>query len=181
CHQGAAARDGEAGGVLSAGPAGVGKTRLAVECMGLASRRGFATAHVRANRSSATIPYGAFAALLPPATSRESESRGDLLRSFAQGVLEHGGGDRLMPLEDLDDASAALLLHLVLHGGVFPVVTLRTGEPAPESVVMLWKDELLDRIEVSPLTVADVAMLAADVLGGPVDGTTVHALRTTSE
>ncbi|HKA94071.1 MAG TPA: AAA family ATPase, partial [Acidimicrobiia bacterium] len=181
----AAAMDGEAGGVLFAGPAGVGKTRLAVECMGLASRRGFATAHVRANRSSATIPYGAFAALLPPATSRESESRGDLLRSFAEGVLEHGDGDPLMLVvddaQDLDDASAALLLHLVLHGGVFPVVTLRTGEPAPESVVMLWKDELVDRIEVSPLTVADVAMLAADVLGGPVDGTTVHALRTTSE
>ncbi|HMF04758.1 MAG TPA: LuxR C-terminal-related transcriptional regulator [Acidimicrobiia bacterium] len=181
----ATAMDGEAGGVLFAGPAGVGKTRLAVECLGLASRRGYRTAHVRANRSSATIPYGAFAALLPPATSRESESRGDLLRSFAEAVLEHGNGDPLLLVvddaHDLDDASAALLLHLVLHGGVFPVVTLRTGEPAPESVVMLWKDELLDRIEVSPLTVADVAMLAADVLGGPVDGTTVHTLRTTSE
>ncbi|HMG28299.1 MAG TPA: LuxR C-terminal-related transcriptional regulator [Acidimicrobiia bacterium] len=181
----AAAMDGEAGGVLFAGPAGVGKTRLAVECLGLASQRGYRTAHVRANRSSATIPYGAFAALLPPATSRESESRGDLLRSFAEAVLEHGDGHPLMLVvddaHDLDHASAALLLHLVLHGGVFPVVTLRTGEPAPESVVMLWKDELLDRIEVSPLTVADVAMLAADVLGGPVDGTTVHTLRTTSE
>ena len=181
----AAALDREAGGVLFAGPAGVGKTRLAVECLGLASQRGYRTAHVRANRSSATIPYGAFAALLPPATSLESESRGDLLRSFAEAVIAHGDGRPLVLVVDdaheLDDASAALLLHLVLHGGVFPVVTLRTGEPAPESVVMLWKEELLDRIEVSPLTVADVAMLAADVLGGPVDGTTVHTLRTTSE
>jgi len=74
-----------------------------------------------------------------------------------------------------------LLLHLVVHGGVFPVVTLRTGEPAPESVVMLWKDELLQRVEVSPLTVKDIAMLAADVLGGPVEGSAVHSLWTTSE
>lgn len=181
----ASALDGEAGGVLFAGPAGVGKTRLAVECLGLASQRGHSTAHVRANRSSATIPYGAFAPLLPPAAGRESESRGDLLRAFAEAVIDHANGRPLVLVvddaHDLDDASAALLLHLVLHEGVFPVVTLRTGEPAPESVVMLWKDELLDRIEVSPLTVADVAMLAADVLGGPVDGTTVHALRTTSE
>jgi len=177
--------DGGAGGVLFAGPAGVGKTRLAFECLSLASQHGYRTAHVRANRSSATIPYGAFAALLPPATSRESESRGDLLRYFAEAILDDPDGRRLLLVvddaHDLDDASAALLLHLVLNSGVFPVVTLRTGEPAPESVVMLWKDELLDRIEVSPLTVADVAMLAADVLGGPVDGTTVHTLRTTSE
>jgi predicted ATPase len=171
--------DGQSGGVLFAGPAGVGKTRLAFECLGFGAGRGHRTAHVRANRSSATIPYGAFAALLPPATSRESESRGDLLRYFAEAILDDPDGRPLMLLvddaQDLDDASAALLLHLVLHGGVFPVVTLRTGEPAPESVVMLWKDELLERIEVSPLTVADIAMLAIDVLGGPVDGTTVHA------
>ena len=180
----AAALNGEAGGVLLAGPAGVGKTRLAVECLGFATQRGYRTAHVRANRSSATIPYGAFAALLPPAASREPESRGDLLRSFAEAILDDPDGRPLLLVvddaHDLDDASAAQLLHLVLHGGVFPVVTLRTGEPAPESVVMLWKDELLARIEVSPLTVADIAMLAADVLGGPVDGTTVHTLRTTS-
>src|SRR5437667_410148 len=175
----------ESGGVLFAGPAGVGKTRLAFECLGVGARHGYRTAHVRANRSSATIPYGAFAALLPPATSRESESRGDLLRYFAEAIVDDPDGRPLLLLvddaQDLDDASAALLLHLVVHGGVFPVVTVRTGEPAPESVVMLWKDELLERIEVSPLTVADIAMLAIDVLGGPVDGTTVHALRTTSE
>ena len=137
-----AAMDGESGGVLFAGPAGVGKTRLAFECLGVGAGRGYRTAHVRANRSSATIPYGAFAALLPPATSRESETRGDLLRYFAEAILDDPDGRPLLLLvddaQDLDDASAALLLHLVLHGGVFPVVTLRAGEPAPESVVMLW-------------------------------------------
>ena len=87
--------------------------------------------------------------LLPPATSRESESRGDLLRYFAEAIVDDPDGRPLLLLvddaQDLDDASAALLLHLVVHGGVFPVVTVRTGEPAPESVVMLWKDELLER------------------------------------
>ena len=177
--------DGHAGGVLLAGPAGVGKTRLAFECVSLATDRGYATAHVRANRSSATIPYGAFAGLLPPAAGRAPESRGDLLRHFAEAVLDHAGGRPLLLVvddaQDLDEASAALLLHLVLHGGVFPVVTLRTGEPAPESVVMLWKDELLERVDVSPLTVKDIAMLASDVLGGAVEGSTVHSLWTTSE
>jgi ATP/maltotriose-dependent transcriptional regulator MalT len=177
------AMDGDAAGALLAGPAGVGKTRLAFECVTVAADRGYATAHVRANRSTATIPYGAFAGLLPPA-SRGPESRGDLLRSFAEAVLEHADGRPLLLVvddaHDLDEASAALLLHLVVGGGVFPLVTVRTGEAAPESVVMLWKDELLERIEVPPLTVADIVMLTSDVLGGPVDGTTVHALSTTS-
>lgn len=177
--------DGHAGGVLLAGPAGVGKTRLAFECVSLGTDRGYATAHVRANRSSATIPYGAFAGLLPATVGRAPESRGDLLRHFAEAVLSHADGRPLLLVvddaQDLDEASAALLLHLVLHGGVFPVVTLRTGEPAPESVVMLWKDELLQRVDVSPLTVKDIAMLAADVLGGPVEGSAVHSLWTTSE
>jgi len=65
----AAAMDTGVGGVLFAGPAGVGKSRLAFECLGFAAERGYRTAHVRANRSSATIPYGAFAALLPPTAS----------------------------------------------------------------------------------------------------------------
>ncbi len=180
-----AAMNGEAGGVLFAGPPGVGKTRLAAECLGFAAERGYRTAHVRANRSSATIPYGAFAPLLPPATTRDAESRGDLLRYFAEAVLDGPDDSPLLLVvddaQDLDEASAALLLHLVLQGGVFPVVTLRTGEAVPESVVMLWKDELLARIDVSPLSVQDIAMLAADVLGGPVEGGTVHALWTRSE
>ena len=179
------AMDGAAGGVLFAGPAGVGKTRLAFECLGFAAERGYRTAHVRANRSSATIPYGAFASLLPPAAARGAESRGDLLRYFAEAVLDDADDRPLLLVvddaQDLDEASAALLLHLVLQGGVFPVVTLRTGEAAPESVVMLWKDELLARIDVSPLSVQDIAMLAADVLGGPVEGGTVHSLWTRSE
>src|SRR5437667_8620817 len=41
----------ESGGVLFAGPAGVGKTRLAFECLGVGAGRGYRTAHVRANRS----------------------------------------------------------------------------------------------------------------------------------
>ena len=107
----AAAIDTGAGGVLFAGPAGVGKTRLAFECLGFTAERGYRPAHVRANRSSATIPYGAFAALLPPATSRESESRGDLLRYFAEAILEDPDGRPLLLVvddaHDLDDPSAA--------------------------------------------------------------------------
>ena len=59
----AGARAGATGGLLLAGPAGVGKTRLAREAAAIAG----ADVHwVRATRTASRIPLGAFAPLLPP-------------------------------------------------------------------------------------------------------------------
>ena len=49
----AAAMDDSDGGVVLAGPPGVGKTRLANECVALAQDRGWSSAVVRANRAAA--------------------------------------------------------------------------------------------------------------------------------
>ena len=48
--------DASASGIVIAGPAGVGKTRLAVEASALAAARGCTVAWVRATRSAAGIP-----------------------------------------------------------------------------------------------------------------------------
>src|ERR1700752_849527 len=52
-------------GVVLAGPVGVGKSRLFVEALDICRKAGFAVARVTATRSSAEIPLGAFATLLP--------------------------------------------------------------------------------------------------------------------
>jgi DNA-binding CsgD family transcriptional regulator len=175
--------DGGAGGVLLAGPAGVGKTRLATECLGLAEARGWSTAQVRANRSAATIPFGAFAPMLP-ATVSTPDGRTEALRRATAAVVESAGDRHLMLLvddaHDLDDASAALLHLLAGSDRVFPVVTVRSGEAAPEPVTALWKDELLVRIDVPELSPEDAADLVIGALGGEVDGGTLRALWSTS-
>ena len=172
------------GGVLLSGPAGVGKTRLALECLDLAADRGYATARVRANRSAATIPYGAFAPLLP-VSGRAAEGRAEVLRQATEAILDAAKGQSLMLLvddaHDLDEASAALLLQLVGSGQVFALVTVRSNEPAPDPIVMLWKDELLTRLDVPPLVAKDVDLLMAAVLGGPVDGSTAQAFGAASD
>ena len=52
-------------GVVLAGAAGIGKTRLAGELLTRARAAGRATAWVQATRSAGSIPFGAFAHLLP--------------------------------------------------------------------------------------------------------------------
>src|SRR4051794_25295457 len=63
----AALEDGVVAGVVLSGAAGVGKTRLADECLARAGSLGFATARATATQATSDIPFGALAPLLPAA------------------------------------------------------------------------------------------------------------------
>jgi DNA-binding CsgD family transcriptional regulator len=171
--------DGSAGGVVVAGAAGVGKTRLAAEVSRVAALRGCAVEWVRATRSAASIPLGAFAALLPPAG--EGFARGAELLARARGALvARADGRRLVLCVDdghlLDNASASLVHQLVAAGEAFAVVTVRRDERVPDAVRALWKDELCAFVELEVLSRGEVEHLLGDVLGGPLDGRSVSAL-----
>jgi DNA-binding CsgD family transcriptional regulator len=163
-------------GVVLAAPAGVGKTRIALECLDLADRAGLATARITGSRSSADLPFGAVAPLLGPHPMQEESAaidRTDLLRHAAAEVGKLAAGRRIVLVADeghhLDDASATLLLHLALTNTAFIFVTLRTGEPAPDAVAALWKDGLVERIDLPSLPAEAIEELLTSVLGGPID------------
>ena len=169
---------GGAAGVLLAGPAGVGKTRLAADFLAAAGGRDYPTARVLANRSARELPLGAFAALLPE--WRELPDPAELLPQAVPAVTARAGSRPLVLMvddaHDLDPTSAALLLQVVMSGRVFAVVTLRTGEAVPDPITRLWTDELVLRIELGPLEASEVARVLTRALDGPVDGGTVQAL-----
>ena len=171
--------DGSAGGVVIAGPAGVGKTRLAEEASEVAAGRGSAVAWVRATRSAASIPLGAFAPLLP-ATGTGPPEGADLLARARHALAARAAGERLVLCVDdghlLDDASAALVHQLVAAGETFAVVTVRGDAPAPDALRTLWKDDLCAVVEPAALSRDEAAALLAAGLGGPVDGRTVNAM-----
>src|SRR5262249_49331169 len=50
------------------------------------------------------------------------------------------------------------------------------GEPVPDAVRALWKHELCLLLELGALSRSDVEALLAEVLAGPLDGTSAHAL-----
>lgn len=169
--------------MVLAGPAGVGKTRLAVECAERCKRAGLATVHVTATSSSATLPFGALTPLLAafdPETAGRGDAKADLLRRSAATLLEKAGPRRLVVFVDdahlLDDASATLVHQLAATGSASVVATVRSGQPAPDPVVSLWKDNIADRFEISGLTAYALGELLSAVLSGPVDPSAVADL-----
>ena len=174
----AAIGSGSPGGMMLAGPAGTGKTRLLREALHRARRAGRDVAQVAATRSAAAIPFGAVSGLLPPggpaggpAWELLRRAADQLARPTAQPPLVVGADD----VHLLDRESAALLHHLVLHGAVFLVTAVRAGEPAPDAVAALWKDGLAGRLTVHPLPAAAMDDLLGQTLGPAVqDGVRQH-------
>src|SRR5262245_18065812 len=54
----------------------------------------------------------------------------------------------------LDGLSALVVHELAQSGGARLVVTLRTGVDEPDAVTALWKDGLLARLDLEPLSAA---------------------------
>lgn len=159
-----------AAGLLLAGPAGVGKSRLAAECAALADRAGFRTVRTLATRAASRIPLGALVPFLP--ARAPAWGSGDTLRILAD-VIAGDGGPLLMLVDDahlLDEASALVVQQLAMTNRCFVVLTTRVGEAAPEPVVCLWKDRIVERLDVEPLTRTDVDQLLGAVLTGSIDG-----------
>ena len=170
--------DGQFRGLLLAGAPGVGKTRLAREALAAAEAAGCDTKWAVASRAVAAIPFGALAHLLPLAEDKSTHLQ--LLQQAGKWMAAQAGGRRVvLGIDDahmLDDASAALLFHLVINGIAFVVATLPTGEPAPGPVTALWKEGVAERLEIQALARAEVSELIEAALGGPVEGLTRERL-----
>ncbi len=163
-------------GVVLAGAAGVGKTRLARETLELAATRGATTRWIAATESARTIPLGAFASLLRPAVT---DSVGVVGHVAEQLVAERGRFGVIVGVDDahlLDALSALVVQRLVLQRVATVIVTVRSGEPAPDTITALWKDEHLDRLELQPLSEVETAELVAAVLGGPLESLSLRPI-----
>jgi DNA-binding CsgD family transcriptional regulator len=167
----AAIGTGGSGGVVLAGTAGAGKTRLLREALHRARQAGRDVAQVAATRSAAAIPFGAVSGLLPsggpaagPAWELLRRAADHLARPAVQAPLVVGADD----VHLLDRESAALLHHLVVHGAVFLLAAARAGEPSPDAVAALWKDGLTGRLAVHPLPAAAMDDLLGQALGSAV-------------
>lgn len=131
---------------------------------------GWATRVVRATRSTATIPFGAFAAWIPLDDGGAAD-RLHMLRSVTAALVD--GLDRVVVSIDdahlLDEGSAALVLQLVTDERVSVLATVRSGEPCADAITALWKEDLATRFDLQPLSDVETAVLLERVLDGPLD------------
>ena len=156
-------------GVVVMGAAGVGKTRLA-RAAALALEPPRPIVWVAGTRSAAQVPFGAFAHLLPDCDLPGGD-RLAVMMLARRAVLDVAGDRSILIVDDahlLDRMSAALVHSLALAKACL-VVTVRAGELAPDAVTALWKDNLLECLELQPLGQGEVGELVAQLLDGPVE------------
>ena len=168
----AALRTGKPGGVL-VGPAGVGKTRLATELAASVDKG--QPLHIVASASSTSIALGAFAPHLATlGQTHVSESN-----MLARATEELRSLQIPIVIDDahhLDRVSATLAHHALPRRTAPSLVTVRTGERTPAAITALWKDELLERIDLGPLTKRATSRLIRNVLEGGVTDAVVQSL-----
>ncbi|MFI6507695.1 LuxR C-terminal-related transcriptional regulator [Streptosporangium sp. NPDC050855] len=165
------------------GEPGVGKTRLAEECLALAGLRGHPLGRAAATGAAAGIPLGAMAHLLP-----DGVNLSDPVAGFATAVRlmsrAYTATARLVLLIDdlhlLDSASALLLRQLMETGAVFLVGTVHSDASSEESVVTLGRGDAVHHADLRSLTWPEVNELLRRTLAGHVHRETVDRLHAAS-
>src|SRR3954463_5362871 len=136
--------------VVVTAPAGLGKTRLAREAL---RRLGCRTEGVGATHSATAMPFGALAHLLPDVPPTAAPV--GLVRALAARVASWGGRAKVaIGVDDahlLDDASSTVIAHVVTTGTAFVVMTARSGEPLPDSLLRLGREDEAVLLELSEL------------------------------
>ncbi|MGV9680651.1 LuxR C-terminal-related transcriptional regulator [Nocardia sp. NPDC003482] len=165
-----------AGGLVLAGAAGVGKTRLAAEVFDHWNGSGRRCARFVATRSASTVPLGVFADVA--GTGGDTVRR---IRDVIAALADRGTGvvPVLLVIDDahlLDEQSALVLHQIVRHHRADVVLTVRRGQPVPDAVVGLWKDELLACLDLQPLSREETTDLLTRVLRGQIESSTAAAL-----
>lgn len=161
-------------GVLICGPAGVGKSAVAAEAAGRLAQP--PVARIVATAAGRSVPFSALAPILDDAVI------GGHATAVAAIVTRRFAGSARPPvllvddLQEIDEPSASVLLSLVANGSIRLLGTLRDGTKPPDAVTALWKENLVTRIDLPPLTRSQVAQLLTDLLGGPVASPTVEVL-----
>ena len=94
-------------------------------------------------------------------------------------IAQRSDGRRLVTVVDdihlLDDASLTLLSHLLARSAIFLIGTVRTGEPVPDLLTGLWRDDRVARIDLDSLSREHVDTLLHLVLGAPMEvGAALH-------
>lgn len=168
--------DPEQTGALIAGRAGVGKTRLMREVVEAA--RDCHAEFVTATESARPLPFGAFAHLLPEDLG--GIDRVDLLAVIGRHLVRRAEGRPLILAVDdmhlLDAFSAALAHHVATTRLGTVLLTMRSGETAPDAVMALHRDGIVARLDLQPISRSEFDLLVEAALESPTEVLTLDRI-----
>ncbi|MBV8179374.1 MAG: AAA family ATPase [Mycobacterium sp.] len=156
-------------GAVIVGAAGVGKTRLAREVLAHAKASGERTYWIVGTQSAQQLPLGAFIASI---CDTVADPISGVRRVISSLVAQQREGRVLIGVDDahlLDGLSAHVVHQLAQVRGTRLIVTVRTGADEPDAITALWKDDLLARLDLQPLSATETHRMVESMLGGAVD------------
>lgn len=169
-------------GVVIHGPAGVGKSRLAEECLARAVHEGWKAQRATASAAAAAVPLGAVAHLIPPGVDLS-----DPVKGFTAVATALAGPQRdrrwAVWVDDLHllDATSAVLLRQLMDARVVRLIaTVRDGEPVGEAVAALTGADTVHHVDLSAFDQQQAQAALEAGLGGAVGRRALHELYTAS-
>lgn len=158
---------GEDQGVLLVGDPGVGKSHLAQEFGRRLASKGRVVRFLFGGPSIATMHLGAAAPLLP---STPSNSPAGLFTSVEHSLRRAAEaaapGATILIVDDIDqiDPASRALLEYLSSTTATVVATVRSEQASNPFVLPLWKDGVLERIQVNAFNSTQSAQLVASLL-----------------
>ncbi len=166
--------DAKSRGVALVGDSGVGKSTLARLLAETLQSQGATVRYALGTQTGSAVPLGAFYRSVTVEAPQEPAA----MLAAAHKALERE--DNLVVVVDdaqlLDPLSSTLVHQLGASGSARLIVTIRSGDPAPDAITALLKDRLLLSLHIEAFTAEETGALARAVLGGVVDTKLVNEL-----
>lgn len=166
-------------GCVLVGESGIGKTVVMQHALRFLGDGTFVV-QVRGSEFAARTPFGALTFLLSDLDPELSSHPVMILRGLTDLIKERAAGRPVLlavdNAEELDEFSAMVLTQMVLNRSAGMLVAFRDFSSAPGEFTGLWRDGILTRVDLEPLTVLETAAYLSSLLGGKVSRAAAAAI-----
>lgn len=172
-------RDRAGCGVVLVGEHGTGKSflaRKAVEQL----REDCIVVHIQGSSIASTMPYGALRSLLNELDDAVVDHPLKVVRSLSRHLGQRGKDRRVIlfvdNVQDLDELSALVVTQLAVNGAVRLLAVCDDLPKAPGELIALWKDDMVQRIDVGPFSKRETTQWLRSCLAADVSRAATEAL-----